>query len=460
MAITYYLVFHRTEELLRLYSIENVEEAIREVKSYLEHVFYDKPPSLLGFHVTRLPARGIRLEAKGIVAEVGTVTPAGAEPLPRELVVSITIEDETLLDTIRKAEREKKEILAGGADLPIAMAEYWCPRDALDPVFGRRDAAEALINVPYIRDIKNLRGQNVNVVIVDQGVDANLIENQLGGAYGGGWNVGTIEHGSTASRHGMMIARNILSIAPEATLFDLPLIPERIGDPAKYLSDANAAFISMLDGIKAFKEARSFPGSWVIVNAWAVFDRRLEQPPGSYTSNPQHAFYESVRRAVEEEKADVIFCAGNCGQFCPDPRCGPLDRGPGESIFGANSHKDVLTVGAVRTDTMWLGYSSQGPGQPALSKGPKPDLCAPSQFCETDDTCTVNAGTSAASAVAAGVVAALRSRWDRTKVSPADLIAVLNSTAQKVESDPGTHRYGHGIINAKAAAEALCSDYG
>jgi hypothetical protein len=212
----------------------------------------------------------------------------------------------------------------------------------------------------------------------------------------------------------------------------------------------------MLDDIEALRQAQYYPGDWVIVNAWAIFDRRQEYPRGSYTGDSQHALNLAVSRAVDEDNLDVVFCAGNCGQFCPDLRCGPADRGPGDSILGANSHPSVLTVGAVRTDTMWLGYSSQGPGQPGLETN-KPDLCAPSQFCETDDANLVNAGTSAASAVAAGVVAGLRSGWDSKKVSPSQLIQVLNATARKVVSSTWEERYGHGIIDAKAAVDALLS---
>jgi hypothetical protein len=92
-----------------------------------------------------------------------------------------------------------------------------------------------------MRDVKNLRGQNVNLVIVDQGIDANLIQTHLGGVYGTGWSVGSRPPGSTPSSHGMMMARNIVKIAPDVTLFDLPLLPERIGDVGTFASLANAA---------------------------------------------------------------------------------------------------------------------------------------------------------------------------------------------------------------------------
>ena len=94
----------------------------------------------------------------------------------------------------------------------------------------------------------------------------------------------------------------------------------------------------------------------------------------------------SAHRPAGRQQFDIIFCAGNCGGACPDGRCGPNDFGPGRGIWGANAHPSVLTVGAVRTDTSWIGYSSEGPGpgRPPLNKlaNQKPDLCAPSHYVE------------------------------------------------------------------------------
>ena len=176
-------------------------------------------------------------------------------------------------------------------------------------------------------------------------------------------------------------------------------------------------------------------------------------------------FKRSVNSAI-----DVIFAAGNCGQFCPDRRCGKRDLGPGKSIFGANSHRKVLTVSAVRTDARWIGSSSQGEGQPRLSRE-KPDLCAPSYFRDAGDAFTgntsgsfvtnpgspyvANTGTSAACGVAAGIVAAIRSGWDHTVLSPRDLKQALNDNARKTEGPGWNERLGHGIINVEATLSAL-----
>jgi hypothetical protein len=219
-------------------------------------------------------------------------------------------------------------------------------------------------------------------------------------------------------------------------------------------------------------------GAWVLVNAWAIFNRASEYPPGEYTENKQvggHPFNNLIGWAAASG-IDIVFGAGNCGQFCPDRRCGKTDYGPGHGIWGANSHRDAITTGAVRTDVRWLGSSSQGHGQPLLGLY-KPDLCAPSNFRGSHDAFTgdtdepwvgdtgtpyiANTGTSAACGLAAGIVTALRGIWGPQTVPagsvPAGtptsdaLIPRLSSTARKTEGPGWNERLGNGIIDAEAA---------
>jgi subtilisin family serine protease len=264
----------------------------------------------------------------------------------------------------------------------------------------------------------------------------------------------------------MMIVRNILDIAPEATIFDCPLLwelPGHITDIPRSLEDAHRAYERMITDINSLRQKPRWQGPWIFANAWAVYDRKSDYGDVKYSDNPDHPFNKSVAKAVEE-KIEIVFCAGNCGQFCPDPACGMNDRGPGQSILGANSHPDVLTVAAVRTDALWLGYSSQGPGllEPQGSPVPtKPDLSAASQFCEMDDEHATNTGTSAACALTAGVVAALRSKWDCTMVPPEKLKDILKETATRIEEYEHDwqwrSRVGSGILNAERAYQKLAS---
>ena len=70
----------------------------------------------------------------------------------------------------------------------------------------------------------------------------------------------------------------------------------------------------------------------------------------------------------------------------------------------------------------------------------------------------MSSGTSAAAAVAAGVVAALRSEpaWDQGTVRPEDLQESLNSSAQRPTSTTGWDpKIGWGILDAAAAYQDL-----
>jgi Subtilase family len=362
--------------------------------------------------------------------------------------------------------------VGGGVNIPFAAADHWCPAEAANPIFANRAAAERLLGAPYPAGAA-ASGRDVNVVVVDQGLNRA----RLGPRYGGGWRIDRTDPGTarprsgTVSRtHGMMIADNITHAAPEVTLFDLPLVPptksdypSRISDIPVFLDLAHAAFLKMLHQIRRWRANGRYPGPWILVNPWAIFDTKTDlAPPHDYGSNPDHVFNRLIADTVDDG-IDVVFSAGNCGQFCPDRRCGETDRGPGHSIWGANSHPRVLTFGAVRSDGMWLGYSSQGPGQSRLdTPAPgqpnhahdKPDLCVPSQFSENDDAFTVNTGTSAACALATGVVAALRSKWragHEPQPSPDELKDLLIRTARKTNGQYWDGRFGHGILDAKAA---------
>jgi subtilisin family serine protease len=386
-------------------------------------------------------------------------------PKPPEVVVALNVggsqtrSSSAVVNDIITAVAERTTVFAGSSpDLAFASSDHWCIGDASDSIFSDRSGAEQLLGVDYLRSQNKTTGKGVNVVIVDQGLDKQA----LGASYGGGWTVGNSppgspqpQPGSVRRPHGMMIAENILKVAPDALLFDLPLAPPRIANIQNFLSLANAAYQRLLIDIANLKLGQ-FPGPWILVNPWGIYDRESEYPKGHYTQHPS-PFSKLVVDAVVDN-IDVVFAAGNCGQFCPDNRCGATDQGPGRSIWGANSLKQVLTVGAVRADSMWLGYSSQGPGQPQLG-WEKPDFCAASHFCENDDAFSINTGTSAACGLTAGIVAALRSRWNSTRVSPDQLKDILNQTARR---PPGLswgnalgYRLGNGILDASAAFKEL-----
>jgi hypothetical protein len=455
--IRHYAVMRTTPYLWDIYRKGDFSEVGRYMARQLAG-WADKSTT---FKVAALPSTGMApFDADGKKRE--------SERPPSRLVVGLIMQDEDIArqfenDVQRQARDETEGVFVGsGADLPFSGADHWCPSEASDPIFGDRARAELLLRIPYIRDQKKLTGSGVNVVIVDQGLNAHA----LGNNYAGGWSVnntilpGTATLDPTAPHrlHGMMIANNILQVAPDARIFDLPMVPPRITDVLDFfLHTADAAYQAVTDSIDLYRLSGQYTGPWILVNAWAIYDTKSEVPPGSYTNGPQHAFNLEVVDAVNSE-IDVVFCAGNCGQFCPDMRCGAADIGPGRSVLGANSLDAVLSVGAVRSDAKWLGYSSQGPGQPTLGTE-KPDLCAASQFGETNDAFTTNTGTSAACGLAAGVVAALRSNpnrdWGPNRVSLNDLKGILNRTARKTDGPLWNRRTGNGILDARAAFDEL-----
>lgn len=393
-----------------------------------------------------------------------------------------------------------------GRDPRISPSDAWAPIGADAGVFGDRAAAHALIGAAALPDTP--RGAGVNVVIIDMGVEAGWIraeqrrrgadpQPRVNGWSRYDWVKGKRVWRNAGSRptspHGHMIARNVLAIAPHATIWDAPLIGD--GNRPPSLSTATA----ILNRIRAFKRGEKFngwieegagdtPGAlksrdhrdslvanarkqpWVLVNAWGVFDtgpsvRGLGEDVlhhFNYGADRRHFLTNDVD-GLEAADIDVVFCAGNCGEPCPDRRCGPGECGPGRSILGLNCHPDVLTVGAVRVDGVPVGHSAQGPGR--LLKGwgrdethkkdrarDKPDLCAPSHFREVDDAGWLNKGTSAAAGVAAGVIAALRSVKGAHALKPVAMRALLRDSAGRKRWDP---RLGYGVINAKAALELM-----
>jgi subtilisin family serine protease len=402
---------------------------------------------------------------------------AKEKPLPSpasEAIISVTVPDRGAAELFRNAVAEANRTEAGkpepflsvGADLSASETEYFCPAGIDQMLFGDRAAAARLTRSRYLsrQGRQGLTGNGVNIVVIDQGFDRNQVKN-----FGGGWAQGGVVPGATRRGHGPMIVRNIWDAAPDSTFWDLPLIPLAIDNVDAFISTAIAAVGQVLQFIAKLQQ----PRPWILVNAWAIYDRASEYPIGQYTQNPNNFFNQLIGQAVDKGR-DVIFAAGNCGQFCPSRQCGRLDVGPGYSIWGANSHPRVLTTGAVRTDARWLGNSSQGPGQPLLSLA-KPDLCLPSNFRDEHDAFTgntaepyvgdrgtpfiANTGTSAACGLAAGIVAALRSAWGPMTVTPDFLIQRLNATARKTEGPLWNGRLGNGILDAQAAYDNLNALY-
>ena len=147
--------------------------------------------------------------------------------------------------------------------------------------------------------------------------------------------------------------------------------------------------------------------------------------PGNYSDNANHPFNRIVG-TLERAGADILFAAGNCGRECPDGRCQGLTNA---GVFGANSHPQVTCVAGVDTSRQRVGYSTSGPGRLMRSK---PDVCGYTHFAGSG-VFAADGGTSAATPVVAGLVAAVRTRlpYEASKVAthPAAMRWLLMRTA-------------------------------
>jgi Subtilase family len=272
------------------------------------------------------------------------------------------------------------------------------------PAIGTDVDVEAGLCVPRLRQ-KERDGADVLVVIVDTGVDlAYLGTKGKNPGFDAGISLSKIagqNPGRATKGHGTMCAYDVCIAAPRCTLADFALI-QRIPFTT-LLSDAVQAYSVLRQNLPNLLERYK---AVVVSNSWGMFHPSWDPfPPGhpaNYTDNPNHLFSLSVS-ALERAGADILFAAGNCGALCPDGRCQGVTV---NTIYGANSHPSVLTVGGVDVNKIPVGYSAHGPGRLAHDK---PDVCGFTHFVGSGVS-SVDGGTSAATPVVAGLVAAIRTR--------------------------------------------------
>ena len=126
-------------------------------------------------------------------------------------------------------------------------------------------------------------------------------------------------------------------------------------------------------------------------------------------------------------------------------------------IMGASTYPEVLTVGGCDTDDEVVGYSSRGPSIANMFQE-KPDLVAYTHFLGSKvlGRSVPDTGVSAACPVAAGCVAALRTKVSHTAVTPKRLFDTLKATARRRGAPGGWNPDAvYGIIDPVAAGRAL-----
>jgi Subtilase family len=310
---------------------------------------------------------------------------------------------------------------------------------------GTSDDVRSLLDVSSLQRA-GLTGKGIRVAVVDSGIngvqagpDKTPLQQSI---HAVGWAPEPgYQPGSAPLSHGTMVAFDVLLAAPKATLLDYALLGSTKTVRTGFLSDACTAFAELLE---------QTPGPLIVNNSWAMDDQEEDEPigsPGNYSANPDHPLNQ-LTGALVAAGADVLFAAGNCAADRPDAASGVKATGPGAGIHGANSHPLVITIAAVTVEGARLVSSSPGPG----SLNPKkPDLAAFSRFVGSG-VFPVDDGTSAATSVAAGAVAALRQL--APTMSPSVLKGVLQSSARRVGAT-WTKHLGHGILDVRGALKAL-----
>jgi subtilisin family serine protease len=322
------------------------------------------------------------------------------------------------------------------------------------PVGTDKDV-ERLLSVPDLK-ARGMTGEGVLVAIVDTGVNMAYLASKgktpkFDASRSWAPRAGLVP-GSLPVSHGTMCAYDVCIAAPKCTLLDIALLMSNTpGGSAMdgLLSDAVRAYSHLRNVWKSYAARKAL----VVNNSWGMFQPSWDFPvghPGNYSDNPNHPFNRIVA-TLEREGADILFAAGNCGNECPDGRCGGIVN----AIYGANSHSKVITVGGVDTNNQRVGYSTKGPGRLFRNK---PDVCGYTHF-RGSGVYAADSGTSAATPVVAGLVAALRTRRPYRPLLPATWPSAVRTFLIRSAIDKGSagfdFAYGWGIVNGRRVAGGI-----
>ncbi|MEM9275461.1 MAG: S8 family serine peptidase [Cyanobacteria bacterium P01_F01_bin.143] len=359
--------------------------------------------------------------------------------------------EDNALDNMMENARQNDNVVGVFADVKM-QAIATCPAGPL----GTDRDVERLLEIDELQN-RGLDGTGVNVVIVDSGVNIPYLNQrgknpdfneQLSWGPSGNEPVGQMPVG-----HGTMCAYDVCIAAPNCVLIDHALLRPTPLDAL--LSDAVRSYDVLLRWLNGEKDSifagDDIPASLVVNNSWGMFHPSWDFPigsPSNYSDNPDHPF-NIIVESLEDAGADILFAAGNCGRECADPRC---DGATSEGIYGANSSDAVLSVaGVVTTNKDRIGYSTQGPGRLVWMK---PDIACYTHFAGSG-VYPADGGTSAATPVAAGVIAAIRRAYPSNILPPAVLRNLIRRTAEDRGRQGFDFDYGFGILDVKNLLTAI-----
>ncbi|TNC14261.1 S8/S53 family peptidase [Methylobacterium terricola] len=337
---------------------------------------------------------------------------------------------------------------------------------------GTRAEVALRLGVPGL-SARRLDGAGVAIAVVDTGInlahlEARGIEAEIDTTLT--WPPLPEGPGLHPVGPGTMCAYAALIAAPRATLLDFPILPSPILPspilpppalpasiprtvlppwPVPYpgrsglLSDALQAYARLLAAVRA---DRSRFKAIVVSNSWGLSAHEADFPaghPGRYIDNPGHPF-NLIVGALSRYGVDILFAAGNALPARPDPFRQGASR---PAIVGAAAHPDVLTVTGVSLRGRRTGGAAQGPGIPGMVYA-KPDLASYAGFLgsEAGGPGAPDAGTAAACPVAAGCVAALRTRLPHAALGPRDLTVALRTDARRRGPSRWNPGLGYGVM--------------
>ncbi len=315
------------------------------------------------------------------------------------------------------------------------------------PPLGTDADVERLLCVPKL-SAKGLNGSGVYVAVVDTGINMQYLNSRgkhpaFDAIHSWVPRAGLIP-GSLPVGHGTMCAFDVCIAAPKCTLLDIAVLQSTAPGGSVMdglLSDAVRAYAHL----RAFWRSLANRKALVVTNSWGMFHPNWDFPvghPGNYSNNANHPFNRIVG-TLEREGADILFAAGNCGNECPDGRC----SGVVNAIYGANSHRAVMSVAGVDTARNRVGYSTKGPGRLAPNK---PDISGYTHF-KGSGVYPADSGTSAATPVVAGVVAAVRTRKAYRPLIPTTWPRAIRTLLFRTAIDKGAPgydlEYGWGVVD-------------
>lgn len=380
------------------------------------------------------------------------------DPQSMTYIVRGVVEDEAGLKALEQSAAAEAIVVQVYADVTI-QPQLICPGS---PAMGTDSDVEKLLCTQRMHECA-MDGSGVLVAVVDTGINMEYLlsrgKRPNFDAARSWVPIPGLVPGFLPVGHGTMVAYDVCIAAPRCTLLDIALLQTRRQGQTimdGFLSDAVLVYRHLLN----IQLAPRRPGegqSLVVNNSWGMFHPSWDFPvgnPGNYSDNPNHPFNRIVA-ALERAGADILFAAGNCGANCPDGRCQGVTA---MAIYGANSHPQVLSVAGVDISKERVGYSAIGPGR---LERLKPDICGYTHF-RGSGVFSADGGTSAASPVVAGVVAAVRSKlpYDpgSSETSPAAIRNMLTKTAEDRGLVGYDFEYGWGIVNGCRLAEVICRE--